>query len=221
MKIYKPKTKEKIKNSAIELFNNNDTLSITTNHIAKNIGISSGNLYYHYKNKEEIIREIYQDVSKIFESYNFFETILICNNPIQGLLHMHDTYVELFLKYKFLMRDSAVLMAVDPLLKLMYADKQNKRIIQIEGILKYLISQEILVGIPIHEIPIRAKLHWFVSAYWQVFSTTTNDVSKKSILETKEVIFNIHIYPFLSVKGEKMLEEYMKFTEGKLKWIMK
>ena len=48
-------TKQKIKKAAIELFNNQDTLSVTTNHIAKQAKISPGNLYYHYKNKEEII----------------------------------------------------------------------------------------------------------------------------------------------------------------------
>jgi AcrR family transcriptional regulator len=205
MKENKITTKDKIKNAAIELFNNSDTISITTNHISKHVGISTGNLYYHYKNKEEIIREIYIDVSNIFESYNFFETILISDNPIKELVKMHDTYIELFLKYKFIIRDSAVLMALDPLLKDMYANKQNKRIIQFEGILKYLISQGILVGISNNEIPIRAKLHWFISAYWQVFSATTGMVTKESIIETKEIIFKIHIYPFLSKKGKDML----------------
>ena len=41
--------KEKIKSISLELFNSNETLSITTNHIAKSLGISVGNLYYHYK----------------------------------------------------------------------------------------------------------------------------------------------------------------------------
>ncbi|MCF6310208.1 MAG: TetR/AcrR family transcriptional regulator [Sulfurimonas sp.] len=42
--------------------------SVTTNHIAKAAGISSGNLYCHYKNKEQIIREIYQEISETFVS---------------------------------------------------------------------------------------------------------------------------------------------------------
>ena len=59
--------KEKIKSISLELFNSNETLSITTNHIAKSLGISVGNLYYHYKNKEEIIKDIYLQMSSEFE----------------------------------------------------------------------------------------------------------------------------------------------------------
>ena len=40
--------KEKIKSISLELFNSNETLSITTNHIAKSLGISVGNLYLYY-----------------------------------------------------------------------------------------------------------------------------------------------------------------------------
>ena len=205
MKENKLSTKTKIKNSAIKLFNSKGSLSISTNHISKDIGISPGNLYYHYKNKEEIIYEIYNDVSKIFESYNYFEKILTSNNPIEVLHQMHNKYINLFIEYKFIMRDSTVLMALNPKLKLLYSSKQNKRILQIEGILKYLISQDILEKIPNSEIPIRAKLQWFISAYWQVFNTTTNEFSKESIYEMKDVIFKIHIYPFLSIKGKNML----------------
>ena len=54
------KTKEKIINTAVELFNNHGTKSITTNHIAKKIEISPGNLYYHFKNKLDIKSKTYR-----------------------------------------------------------------------------------------------------------------------------------------------------------------
>ena len=198
-------TKEKIKKSAIELFNTQETLSVTTNHIAKNAGISSGNLYYHYKNKEEIIREIYQEMSSTFVSFNSFEKILLSDNPLKELSSMFDLYGELFWQYRFLMRDSAVLIAIDPELKSMFAKNQDIRISQIEGLIKYLISEDIIEGIPKDEIPMRAKLHWFISAYWQVFTSTSTEITKESIKEAKEVIFKLQIYPFLSDKGKTLL----------------
>ena len=56
------KTKERILQTSIELFNRNGVTAITTNHIAKAMDISPGNLYFHYDNKEEIIlqRELKQ-----------------------------------------------------------------------------------------------------------------------------------------------------------------
>lgn len=52
--------KEKILEVALQLFNETNTQSATTNHIAKEMGISPGNLHYHYKNREEIIRLLYK-----------------------------------------------------------------------------------------------------------------------------------------------------------------
>src|SRR5687768_18251967 len=49
-------TKDRIVTAAVELFNASSVGAVTTNHIAAHLGISPGNLYYHYANKEEIVR---------------------------------------------------------------------------------------------------------------------------------------------------------------------
>jgi len=54
------KTKDKIIQGSIELFNQQGERNVTTNHIAAHVGISPGNLYYHYNNKDDIIRTIYK-----------------------------------------------------------------------------------------------------------------------------------------------------------------
>ena len=54
------KTKDKIIHCALKLFNEQGERQITTNHIAADLGISPGNLYYHFSNKQEIIRSIFQ-----------------------------------------------------------------------------------------------------------------------------------------------------------------
>lgn len=201
----KTDTKTRIKEAAIRLFNAKETLSITTNHIAKEAGISPGNLYYHYKNKEAIIREIYAEMSATFESFNSFETILLSDNPLAALGKMFDRYGELFWRYRFLMRDAPVLMALDPQLKATFGANQEKRIAQIAGLLRYLVSEEILADIPKEEIGIRARLHWFISAYWQVFAGAAGEITKATIEEAKTVIFQIHILPFLTEKGRELL----------------
>lgn len=200
-------TKEKIKKTAISLFNSRETLSVTTNHIAKEAGISPGNLYYHYKNKEEILIEIYQEMSDVFEGYESFSRVMHSDNPLRELSKMFDLYGELFWHYRFLMRDATVLMAIYPELKSMFAARQEKRIQQIEGLLNYLLEQNILEHIPSDEIPLRAKLHWFIATYWQTFITTGSEITKDSIREAKEVIFKLQIYPYLSEKGKKMWRE--------------
>ena len=56
-------TKDKIIATAIDLFNVHGTKAISTNHIAKEMGISPGNLYYHFRSKNDIIRSISDNFS--------------------------------------------------------------------------------------------------------------------------------------------------------------
>ena len=52
------KTRDRILNAALELFNQQGERKVTTNHIAAHLEMSPGNLYYHFKNKQEIIFEL-------------------------------------------------------------------------------------------------------------------------------------------------------------------
>lgn len=206
MKKIKIDTKTNIKNSAIRLFNEQETLSISTNHIAKQAGISPGNLYYHFKNKEEIITSIYKDLSSEFESTNSFEIILLSKNPIEALHHMFELYADIFYSYRFLLRDSMVLIALYPSLKENFTKNQDKRIKQIEGVLEFLIKENILEFENDQNLKRRAKLHWFITGYWQVFASSTGEVTKESIKEAKEIFFEFMIYPFLSKKGKELCQ---------------
>lgn len=49
--------KDLIAETALALFNAHGVGAVTTNRIAEEAGVSPGNLYYHFRNKEEIVRE--------------------------------------------------------------------------------------------------------------------------------------------------------------------
>ena len=52
-------TKQRILDTALSMFNEHGERSVTTNHIAARLEISPGNLYYHFKNKQAIIFELF------------------------------------------------------------------------------------------------------------------------------------------------------------------
>lgn len=54
------KTKERIAITSLNLFNNEGEANVTTVDIANEMDISPGNLYYHYKGKEPIIRDLFE-----------------------------------------------------------------------------------------------------------------------------------------------------------------
>ena len=53
--------KNDIIKTAIKLFNENGYGNTSTRHIAETMEISVGNLYYYFKNKEDILIEIFTD----------------------------------------------------------------------------------------------------------------------------------------------------------------
>ncbi len=68
-RIYKAsqQTKNNILKKAIEVFNQSGTASISMNALAEAVGMSAGNLQYHFKNKEEVIRAIMEEMFKQFD----------------------------------------------------------------------------------------------------------------------------------------------------------
>ncbi|MFW2555897.1 TetR/AcrR family transcriptional regulator [Aliarcobacter butzleri] len=190
-------SKKKIKKYALDLFNEKDTFSITTNHIALCAKISTGNLYYHYKNKEDIIIDIYEEMIEEFESLKSFEKILNSQNPLEELSKMYDLYLDIFWDYRFLMRDSSVLLSTLPKFKEIFIQRQNLRIEQIKMLIEYFISKDIFKQMSEDEILLSAKLNWFISTYWQNFISINEVITKESFKEAKDVIFKININPFL------------------------
>lgn len=106
------KTKDKIAQTSIELFNRSGVVAITTNHIAKELNISPGNLYFHFANKEEIIRQIFNQFCK--EMYALWRTKK--GNKLVHPLNLLDRNYELFWRYRFFHREMYYLRRKDSVL---------------------------------------------------------------------------------------------------------
>lgn len=111
------KTRDRILNIALQLFNEKGTRAVSTNHIAATAGISPGNLYYHFRNKEDIIRAIFEQM----DVYGGEQYRLILDNYPPGTVEsLEQTFVmiqKFNWRYRFFKREITVLLMNDPLLK--------------------------------------------------------------------------------------------------------
>jgi AcrR family transcriptional regulator len=106
------KTKDKILETALELFNTSNTQAATTNHIAAAMGISPGNLHYHYKNREEIIFSLYE---RMFDE--LFPDTSYIPQTLQELNDQHKKFALISWKYRFFYRELLFLLSRDERLK--------------------------------------------------------------------------------------------------------
>ena len=85
-------TKDKILNSAIELFHKKGYSGVATNEIAKNAGISEGTLFKYYPTKKDLLKKTMMKAAAIFTDVSVVKSleIVIENNK--------DESYEVFLK---------------------------------------------------------------------------------------------------------------------------
>ncbi|MFN8376691.1 MAG: TetR/AcrR family transcriptional regulator [Anaerolineae bacterium] len=105
------KTKEHILDTALTLFNQQGTGAVSTNHIAEAAGISPGNLYYHYRNKEEIIRALFERLFHLWD----VKLVLPANQPITlaAIKQLIETNFEIMWQYRFVYREILTLLRHD------------------------------------------------------------------------------------------------------------
>ena len=56
-------TRRRIRGAAVSLFNERGVSAVTTHAVARAARLSPGNLYYHYRDKRAIVRDVFRDIA--------------------------------------------------------------------------------------------------------------------------------------------------------------
>jgi AcrR family transcriptional regulator len=86
------KTKDKILQYSLQLFNEEGEQNVTPVDIANVLEISPGNLYYHFKGKDPIIKQLFLDFEEEFK--------MVLNAPIQKPLELADNWVYFYILFE-------------------------------------------------------------------------------------------------------------------------
>jgi AcrR family transcriptional regulator len=126
------RTRERIVETSLELFNRDGAPHVTTAEIADEMGISPGNLYYHFRNKDDIIGELFAAFEQRLDS--------LFAAPAGRVADVEDLWLFLHLlfeamrDYRFLYRDLDELLSRDRRLEGRFArltDRSRRTIIKL------------------------------------------------------------------------------------------
>lgn len=119
-------TKQRILETSLQLFNQYGVDTVTVRHIAKELGMSHGNLCYHFPNTDAIAETLYEhlieELNNVIEEPNVFNGI-----NLQAFYNLCAFVFEKLYKYKFLIQDFISLIRRNPSLKQKHRDLVNSR----------------------------------------------------------------------------------------------
>ncbi|RSG90570.1 TetR/AcrR family transcriptional regulator [Acinetobacter baumannii] len=178
------KTKDRILQISLQLFNERGERSVTTNHIAAELGISPGNLYYHFRNKHEIIKELMHQYQ--------VETLEMLSLPEDRPLTTNDkiNYFQVLSgqlwNYRFIHRDVYHLVESNEDFKKIYPRFAGQVMQQGQRIYQAFVDAGLMKMTP-SEIEALIINLWIVLTNWTNFLYMTGHISDNNHLEEKWV----------------------------------
>jgi AcrR family transcriptional regulator len=196
-----PTTKDRILDAALALFNERGTDNVTTNHIAEALSMSPGNLYYHYRNKSEIVRALFARIQAEWATNYAVPSATMPNIPMmEGMLAGN---FDIQARYRFFFRDLTLLLNADPELAAAYRANRAQGIVNT----KFLINLFASVGVmnPIEdeeELGDLAQMLWLVGDFWLVFKDTGGAEFSPAGKDQGVRIFRRVLTPYLKDQSE-------------------
>ena len=164
------KTKDKIVLTSLELFNEKGERNVSTNHIAAHMGMSPGNLYYHFRNKSDIIYEIFKNYELLVDSY--------LHVPTDRAIHIHDliAYLDAVFNglwaYRFIHRDLEHLLSSDERLREDYRYFTLRCLEGIQQIIEAMEKSEIYRPMEDQQRKSKALNTWLIVTNWMTYLKT-------------------------------------------------
>jgi len=170
------KTRDKIIQASITLFNEQGERNVTTNHIAAHLSISPGNLYYHFRNKEDVILSIYEEYagSLLLETFPKVSTKV---KPLDTIILYMDAVFQITMKFRFFYSNLPVLLDKNPSLREKYVEVQHAIADRVSQLLTSLRTENI-INFEDEELVDMVSILRLINTFWLSFYQTQNIVNE-------------------------------------------
>ena len=177
-----------ILDAALKLFNGDGTARVSTNHVAKAAGISPGNLYYHFRNKAEIIRALLERM--IGEADTIWGSGRALRGGFDDLREILAHSLEIVWDYRFFYRELAPLVQGDPILRRRYSAIRRQRLTQISDLVQVFNDAGLMRGPRGAERDALVTLSWMVGEFALASAELDGAAARRaSIEQSVEMLF--------------------------------
>ncbi len=194
------KTKKKILQNAIELFNEKGTSNVRLEDIAERAGMSKGNLHYHYPTKKEILEAVLvylpEERAQVTNNAEALLTTLDVIAVIKNYLHFQFAH-------RFFYRDIFEIAKIVPEAKIIYEDQLERS----DNFTKTFIYLCVGRGYMVPE------LH---EGHYDFFAKFASAILQ-SWLEKRELL-GVEKYPLVDVATSMLELNYPYLTEKGMVW---
>lgn len=194
------KTKQRILDTALKLFNSVGLAKVTLRTIASEMNISQGNLNYHFKKREDIIETLYFNLVKNLDTV--FVLKKETKNVFEILFDVSEKVMSAFYDYRFIFLDFVQIMRENETIKNHYMQLVKQREAQVMQLFQMLITEEYLRK-PIleNEYENLYKRTQIMTDFWISSVVVSSKNVSKSSLSNYSKLINQNIFPYLTEKG--------------------
>jgi AcrR family transcriptional regulator len=190
-------TRERIIEAAIRLFNDKGTKPVTTNHIAAECGISPGNLYYHFRNKEEIIRAIFDQMTAVsVEDYGAIAATFEPGTP-EAVSHTFTFIQQFNWRYRFFKRELTALVMADPLLGEQFRATNSIMRQMIRAALDQGMAAGRVKPLAEPEIELFVDAVWLMALFWVNYLEVSGEEVNDATLSRGNEVLRMMMAPYL------------------------
>lgn len=165
-------TPERILDTSLVMFNAQGESNVTTNHIADELEISPGNLYYHFRNKDDIIEQLFSRYEARID-----QAMSVPQDHTAGLedvwLQLHAVY-ECIWDYRFLFRDLLDILARNRKLRMHFSRILKRASDNATEVMRALVRAEVMRA-SADEIRATADNILVIATFWLNFSAARGE----------------------------------------------
>ena len=210
------KTKEKILSAALRLFNEYGLDAVTLRQIASEIGISQGNLNYHFPKKEAIVEALYQQlVAKISIDFSQFEDT---NITLAVLFAVGKKTLLALYDYRFIMLDFVRVMKQHPNIQQHFKELNVLRQQQYAQLFQVLEQEQLMQPEAFPKQYDYLKIQFSILGdYWIASAEVLrDDLSEEAKIDYYLKILISSLYPNLTRQGKKEFLKLLRTIEVKV-----